>query len=294
MKYIRLASDIHIDGFLSQTPQTLRETFLPDDPRDAESILVLAGDISSNSEQLVGFLGECAKKFPKVYFVAGNHEFYKHDYIAYPPVIEKALTDMMGEQQSNNLKFAFDCVGYEELDDIKVRFIFAPMWGDGGPTLDDQAKTGFYLNDFRLITMRRGSTMGRFTVQEMMAEHRKQKAEIDRLLKLPFDGKTVVITHHLPSRRLVSARFWPSDGSDGANGGFVGQCDDILAYDHAPNLWINGHTHDRISTTLWKTRVECNPAGYRGEWMTKFNTFMQPNAQGSREVVPVFIDLDAL
>jgi hypothetical protein len=128
----------------------------------------------------------------------------------------------------------------------------------------------------------------------MMRIHLGQKSKIDAYLREPFNGKTVVITHHLPSRRLVSARFWPGDGSDGANGGFVGQCDDLLAGDDAPDLWVFGHTHDSMDTTLWKTRVMCNPAGYRGEWMTKFNTFMKPNEKGSREVVPVFVDLETL
>lgn len=289
MKYIRIASDLHLEGFSGQTPEALRLAFLPEDPRDAESILVLAGDISSNAEQLVAFLGEVTKKFPKVYFVAGNHEFYRHDYTAYPPELEKALLGVMSGRFYNNLEFALNDVGYEELEEHKLRFIFAPLWADGGPTPADKEQVSFYLNDFRLITNNRNGEFMKFGVNDMMDEHQKQQAQIGRYLRQPFDGKTVVITHHLPSRRLVSARFWPKDGSDGANGGFASNCDNMICTNE-PWLWIHGHTHDTIDTMLWKTRVVCNPAGYRGEWQTSFNTFMTA-VDGKQVSVPKFVEL---
>lgn len=296
IKHLRICSDLHLDGFLGQDSEALRAGFLPSDDRDAQSRLILAGDISSNGEQLLGFLAACCKRFHSVLFISGNHEFYKHDFVDYTKELTAALLDGTSyEGAFANLEFAIDGVGYEEMEDLGVRFIFGTMWGDGGPTLGDQGQVGFYLNDFRLISngaSEKGTTRYRFTVQDMVKVHKAQKAQIRTWLEQPFDGKTVVITHHLPSRRLVSARFWPQDGSDGANGGFVGGCDDILAYEEiAPDLWIHGHTHDTIDTHMWKTRIVCNPAGYRGEWMSKFNTYMMPNEKGSREVVPKFIDL---
>jgi predicted phosphodiesterase len=276
-KYIRIASDLHLEGFMGRNIETLCLDFLPKDDRDADSILVLAGDISSQAEQLLGFLNESCKRFRKVYYVAGNHEFYKHDYDKYPKELLAAINNrFMVHGAFQGLETAFTTVNYEELEDDKLRFIFGPLWGDGGPTLADQGQTGFYLNDFRLIT--KGVYPGthtprKFTVQDMMHEYKKQKKEIAHYLNQPFDGRTVVITHHLPSRRLVSKRFWPGNGSDGANGGFVGDCDNLIATKE-PWLWIHGHTHDTIDTELWKTRVVCNPAGYRGEWASPFNTFM--------------------
>ncbi len=297
-KHIRIASDLHLEGFIGRDPETLCLDFLPKDDRDADSILVLAGDISSHGEQLLSFLKECCKRFRKVYYVAGNHEFYKHDYDKHSKELSDAIlnrSDMFGA--FSGLEYAFTSVGYEELEDEKVRFIFAPLWGDGGPTLADQAQTGFYLNDFRLITkgVYHGTyTPKKFSVQDMMYEHKKQKKEIERYLSQPFDGRTVVVTHHLPSRRLVSARFWPKDGSDGANGGFASDCDNLIATKE-PWLWIHGHTHDTIDTELWKTRIVCNPAGYRGEWATPFNHFMtaETREDGTKRAVvgSKFVDL---
>ncbi len=273
-KYLRIASDLHLEGFFGRDEETLAIDFLPKDDRDADSTLVLAGDISSQPEQLIKFLAVVVKRFERVLFVPGNHEYYKHHFHQWNIDMERHLLPFVND----GLMFATDGISASDRDGC--RFIYGTLWGDGGPTLQDQAKTGFYLNDFRLIKV--GSDgFQRFTVQDMMAQYQNAKRMIGDLLEVPFDGKKIVVTHHLPSRRLVSQRFWPGDGSDGANGGFVGNCDDILAKtETAPALWIHGHTHDTIDTSLWKTRIVCNPAGYRGEWATEHNSFMARESRG--------------
>lgn len=263
---LRIASDLHLEGFPGRNLDTLMIDFLPKDDRDAEATLILAGDISSQPSQLLPFLTRCAAQFKHVFFVPGNHELYRHNYDAWNAL----MRDKFEELPKNVHATTSDEAGFKAIDG--VRFIYTTLWGDGGPTLADRGTVGFYLNDFRLIT--REAHQRRFTVDDMMAEFKAQKATLKAWLEAPYDGKTVVITHHLPSRRLVSARFWPRDGSDGANGGFVGECDDILAGDHAPAIWVHGHTHDTIDTMLWETRIVCNPAGYRGEWECEHNTFM--------------------
>lgn len=278
IKHIRVCSDLHLEGFYGRNPEMLLIDFVPSDERDKESILVLAGDISSVPDQLVAFLQCALQKFPQVLFIPGNHEYYRHDCGAWNQEMAERL-----HKYCPGLHFALGTVKNVQLDD--TRFIFGTLWGDGGPGLADQAQVGYFLNDFRLIRFEGR----RFTVQDMMNIHQTQKAEIRRSLEIPFDGKTVVVTHHLPSRRLVSARFWPGDGSDGANGGFASCCDGMIAA-LEPDLWIHGHTHDTIDTTLWKTRIVCNPAGYRGEWQTSFNSFMTA-VDGAIVTVPKFIEL---
>lgn len=280
-KYLRIASDLHLEAFSQRNLDSLVVDFIPEDERDSESVLILAGDICSVPSLLVGFIKRLQPRFQRVIFVPGNHEYYRHNYDAWNKTMQGQL-----EEHCPGLKFSLGEMGFHA--ENGVRYIFGTLWGDGGPTLADRGTVGFYLNDFRLIT--REDHQRRFTVEDMMAEFKAQKATLKAWLEAPYDGKTVVITHHLPSRRLVSARFWPHDGSDGANGGFVGECDDILAGDHAPTIWVHGHTHDTIDTTLWKTRIVCNPAGYRGEWFSTVNKFMQVGKDGPG-TVPKFVEL---
>ncbi len=294
IKYLRICSDLHLEAFTNIYADCLIDIFITQDDRDVESILVLAGDITSEPKQLFEFLDVCCKRFPKVYYVAGNHEWYFHDYVSYTQHINATFHNYQTLHGAlTNLRFAFDEVGYEELADLGLRFIFTPLWADGGPTLVDRNRVSCGLNDFRLIKMPAfdasddDKPLRRFSIDDMIAIHNQQKVGIEAFLKQPFVGRTVVITHHLPSRHLVSARFWPEDKSDGINGGFASNCDNLMV-EYGPSLWIHGHSHDRISTSLWNTRIECNPAGYRGEWATKHNTYMRKNGS-TVEVSPVFI-----
>lgn len=291
IKHIRVASDLHLEGFTGRNPDTLLIDFIPADERDAESVLVLAGDISSSPDQLFGFIRAACEKFQHVIFVPGNHEYYKHNYDAWNKVMYERLAEF------KNLHLALGCVDSVEIEG--VRYVFGTLWGDGGFTLGDQGRVGFYLNDFRLIerVMQNngsGRSFRKFTVQDMMEISKQQKTAIRFVLENKFDGKTVVITHHLPSRRLVSKRYLERDGSDGANGGFVTDCDNMICT-LEPWLWIHGHTHDTIDTELWKTRIVCNPAGYRGEYATNFNTYMTSELRddGTRRAIvqPKFVDL---
>ena len=84
-----------------------------------------------------------------------------------------------------------------------------------------------------------------------------QSGWLARSLARPFDGPTVIITHHAPSPRSIHPRF------DGAllNACFVSNAEHLLAAGSA-DLWVHGHTHDSVDYLLGSTRVVCNPRGY--------------------------------
>jgi predicted MPP superfamily phosphohydrolase len=257
-KYIRVASDLHLEGFMGRNIETLQIDMLPKHENDAESILVLAGDISSSPTQLCQFLKVIENRFRRVVYVPGNHEYYNNDFSTWTPAVRDAL-----EQNCPNTSAALSEVKIEIIDGI--RFIFGTLWADGGDSLHSQAKVGAGLWDFSII---RDKGM-RFTVQDMQQVHKAQKSQIKQALAMPFEGKTIVVSHHMPSYRLCHPRF----GTE-INGGFASNCDAILAGDDHPDIWIHGHTHDTIDTELFETRIVCNPRGYQREAnKSEFNTF---------------------
>lgn len=85
----------------------------------------------------------------------------------------------------------------------------------------------------------------------------EQSRWLARALARPFDGPTVVITHHAPSRRSIHPRY------DGAllNASFVSNAEHLFDAG-AVDLWVHGHTHDSFDYTVGATRVVCNPRGY--------------------------------
>ena len=268
IKYIRIASDTHLEQFYGRNVASLVVDILPTDNRDSESVLVLAGDISSKPNQLVEFIHGVESRFARVVYVNGNHEPYRQDI----KIWEKNTRDLM-ELHLKNTSYALNEVKCEQIDG--VRFIFSTMWADGGRDSTEMDLVECSLNDFRVIA--KDGTI--FTVADMQSMHRSMRADIETFLKDTSSGmKNVVVTHHMPSYRLCHPRF-----GDYINGGVAANCDAILSSDYAPALWINGHTHDRISTKLWNTRIECNPSGYRGEYNNGYSS-----------TGPVFIDISTL
>jgi Icc-related predicted phosphoesterase len=82
----------------------------------------------------------------------------------------------------------------------------------------------------------------------------------------PFEGKTVVVTHHLPSARSVSDKY---EGST-INPCFASNLDEHFG---KMDLWIHGHTHDSFDYAINGTRVICNPRGY---WKKELNQSFIP------------------
>lgn len=254
-KYIRVGSDFHLEQLLGQREEFLAMTFLPPDPRDAESVLVLAGDISSKPQQLVPFLGWLKDRFIKIIYVPGNHEFYGHEMSSW-------TMNMVAALEGTNIEFSGCGVICEEMEG--VRFIASTLWADGGSTLKEEGDVGNCLNDFRIVKL--GND--RFKVKDMQVLHKAQREKMKALLEQPFDGKTIAVSHHMPSYSLCHPRF-----GDAINGGFASHCDDLLGGEHAPDVWIHGHTHDTIDKPLHGCRIVCNPSGYRTEYGGVHNLF---------------------
>jgi hypothetical protein len=272
---------LHLEAFIGQGVEKLMNLFVPYDPRDESSVLVIAGDLCSTPDFSASFIKRLADRFLSVVYVLGNHEMYRFDHTVVADTLFKNLNGV------SNVFFnaSIDSVCFKNVNGID--FAIGTLWGDGGFTLADHGRVGYYMNDFRLIRV----NDERFTVDRMIALFKLQRAALELICESFTKSPIVVVTHHLPSRRLVSARFWPGDGSDGANGGFVGDCENLLARTEiAPKLWIHGHTHDTIDTELWDTRVVCRPIGYRGEWASQFNSSMALDHENKPHVEPFFID----
>lgn len=266
--YLRIVSDIHLEQFYGQYEEALVRKFVPEDERDSSSVLLLAGDISSKPDQLIYFLQILEGRFKHIFFVQGNHETYGHDIDVWNSTMMTRILE-----ETRNVTFNAGQVTYSEMSGW--RLICTTLWADGGKTPDEQMMVQSSINDFRMI--RKGTKY--FGSWDMVSIHRRQKQKLEELLKKPFDGQTVVMTHHLPSYQLCHPRF-----NSAINGGFASDCDSMLNSDYAPNLWVFGHTHDSIDTHLWKTRMVCNPGGYRSETgSSAFNQFS-----------PKFITLDDL
>jgi len=101
-----------------------------------------------------------------------------------------------------------------------------------------------------LIAARTGADLRRDPTPALLAF-------LARALAEPFDGPTVVVTHHGPHPGSIHPRF----NGNVANPAFVSDLSSLMG---RAALWIHGHTHASFDYEVAGTRVLANPRGYAG------------------------------
>jgi predicted phosphodiesterase len=224
---IQYFSDLHLE---------FGEFELP--PTDAE-VIVAAGDIGVGLDGLNWLI----KQQRPVVYVAGNHEFYAHEYWDLLARLEQSAAGSKVHFLENR-----SCV----IDG--VRFLGCTLWTDLGGGEEDVSMLAESVNDFCRIRMGDGP----LRLEHYLALHRRSRQWLQEELKIPFAGPTVVVTHHAPT-------FWSWDNRPSALTRLA-YCNDLreLMYEHDIALWFHGHTHVVWDYRCAATRVLCNPRGYSG------------------------------
>lgn len=242
-------SDLHLEFSTFEPSQT-----------DAD-IVVLAGDIGKGTSGI-----EWARNaFPdiEIVYVPGNHEFYGTQRL-------EMLAAMRTEAKENGVHLLDedDVVIHSQNKLGSVRILGCTLWTDfmlfGEAKKSTAMSDGqLCLNDFRVI--REGA--GTFTPAQSIELHEKSLSWLKAKLDEPFSGKTIVVTHHLPSKQSVVDRF----KDDLLSACFASELGYLFG---KMDLWVHGHTHDNLDYEENGTRVICNPRGYvtsRGSENLDFN-----------------------
>jgi predicted phosphodiesterase len=231
---IQLASDLHLE-LLRHWPDERLVTPAPD-----ADVLVLAGDIHRGTEAIERF---AAWPVPVLY-VAGNHEFYRHDW-------DTLRTELRKASEGTNVRF----LDNDAITLGGVRFLGSTLWTDyalpgiGVPEAMAIAER-FLLDHQRILTAN-----GLFRAQQALADHGRSREWLARELAADRARPTVVITHHAPHAGSIHPRFAGSP----INGGFIS---DLTGLVEQADLWLHGHVHDSFDYRVGRCRVVTNPRGY--------------------------------
>jgi len=228
---LHILNDLHIEFESFGPPET-----------DADAV-ILAGDIGVGMEGLLW----AEDRFPDqpVIYVPGNHEFYHHDI---------ALIDKLKANTPDHIHVLND----DQVVIDGVRFLGSVLWTDFN--LFGEADRFFAMQqarrrmtDFSII--QNGGQ--RFTPEDAIRLHTASRDWLSAMLGEPFDGKTVVVTHHAPSSQSVHPQY----ASDLLTPAFANNLEILMEGDRAV-LWVHGHMHDPFDYEICGTRVVCNPRGY--------------------------------
>lgn len=231
---LHVLSDLHTEFADFQPPVTEAD------------VVIMAGDIGVGT----GGLSWAARRFPArpVIYVPGNHEFYGHD-------IE--LTTALKAEAPENIAVLSD----DALVLDGVRFLGSTLWTDfrlhgEGEAWFARRRALTCMNDF--VRIRQDGRP--FRPEDSVALHEASRAWLAAQLAQPFDGPTVIVTHHLPASASIAPRY----ANDPLNPAFASRLEGLIETCR-PALWIHGHTHEPLDYELFETRVVCNPRGYPGE-----------------------------
>ncbi len=270
-------------------------------------ILICAGDIG---EADFGF--RWAAQFDcQTIYVCGNHEFWGHDYY-----------DVIDELTRLSLKKEFEHVHFLHNNTIEIagiRFIGSTLWTDLGlswPWINKNQVLKYFLSmaDFRRIDAKKFYDTEenieklknlllqngiehkkiedlienkKFNPLLQISENRKAVKYIEKTLKEDFEGKTIVVSHHLPlpdfwmkkmdmKQDVLSAeninneqvytlytngKMTP-DKDILMMGFYVNHLYHLFEQKYSPDIWVHGHFHQEVNDYIGKTRIVSSPVGY--------------------------------
>lgn len=234
---IQIASDLHLEFLEQRFPNEIRLQPV----KDAD-LLILAGDISNGSMAIRHF-----KDWPvPVVYVIGNHELYTN---VYEDVIDAIRRDCAGTS-----------IHFLERDTLEfkgTRIVGCTLWTDylllghhARPRVMEHARGA--LHDHSLIKTRLSQA---FLPVDALSDHEISRTWLEDTLAGPFDGSTVVVTHHAPHPGSVHPRY---EGSN-LNAAFTS---DLTPLVDMADIWVHGHMHNSSDYRVGRCRIVSNPRGY--------------------------------
>ena len=247
-----------ISPFLWSIQTPLMPTQAPEDI----DLVILVGDIHTTSHGL----DWAAKTFgqTKTVYILSNHEYYDG--------MPFSRGNGILQNHADSYRLADHPLYVLDNDAIVVdgaRVIGTTLWMD--LKLHDNAdemklKANDLINGYRKIVWDVGESL---TPEHTIQRHRESEAYLEKTLAEDFDGKTVVVTHHLPNETACFPDYRPP--YDYSNPFFASNLDDLIINSGA-DLWVFGHTHSSHDYKIGDTRMVCNPRGYPNESKTRFDS----------------------
>lgn len=116
------------------------------------------------------------------------------------------------------------------------------------------AETG--MNDYRKISFSK-QPFRKFKPIHSFRMHQETRSFLTLALAQAGDRKTVVITHHAPSRSSIPSEF----NGDPLSARYASDLEGLVG-ETKPAIWVHGHIHTPVDYLLGETRVISNPRGY--------------------------------
>jgi len=234
---IQYCSDLHLE-FAKNKRWLSNNSLIP-----SGEILIVAGDTYylGNDFEHLDFFKWASDHYDQTYVIAGNHEYYG----GYDLSLHKE--PFKWELQPNVFFLNNQSVRINDLT-----LLFSTFWSHIHPENRNSVSRG--VNDFYKIRIGNG----RLSVDYFNQLHTEAFDFLNQSLE-NHSGKTIVVTHHLPTPLCNSPEFKGSLLNDA----FVVDKTDFITASYI-DYWIYGHVHRNVGNAmnLGGTIMLCNQLGY--------------------------------
>ena len=251
---VHVFSDLHLEFGPLDLPADVRRGRLAE-------LVLLAGDI--HVKRRAPHWAATTFSQP-VALIQGNHESYGDSLDAAIAAQRKQAGDAAKGRPHPIRALERETWTLNATDGTPVRIVAATLWTDFalfGEALRSEMMDAAHqrMNDFRMIRIadERTREPRPLAPADLLRLHRESLAFIADALAKPFDGISIVMTHHAPSRRSVPEDF----SSDPVSAAYASDLEPFIEQTQ-PQLWVHGHIHTSHDYRIGKTRVVCNPRGY--------------------------------
>lgn len=247
MPRIAVFSDLHLEHASWQPPPGL-----------GADLVILAGDIWTKG-RLSPWPDATAAFGAPVVLIPGNHEFYG-----------AAIDTEVSRLKAMGTARSVTVLDNDEIIVNGIRVLGATLWADfrlfAGDNLAQVKSDAAHcvgdrysarMMDFWSIRVAKDGYR-RFRPKDAALLHQQSVAWLRERLAVPFDGPTVVATHHAPSIRCLPD--WAR--TDRFSCAYASHLDGLIET-FQPDVWFWGHVHEAVAPfRIGRTLMASNPRGY--------------------------------
>lgn len=237
---LQYASDLHLERF--DVSDYKFDNYI----EPTGNVLLLIGDIGTMASKVLPlFLNDCSTNFKLTLYVPGNHEYYNDDNIT----IEEA-----------NIYYENLCSKYENVIFMNnkvykyndITFIGSILWSKILSAENYHIKQ--VSNDYRNINITCNQKLNMEHVNKLNSQCVKW---LVNTLDNTKDENIIVLTHYLPSYRLIDDKYKNYIG----NSMFANDLEYIIKK-YSISYWFFGHSHSSVQKIIHNTICLSNPHGY--------------------------------
>jgi predicted phosphodiesterase len=239
---IRLFSDTHVNFYNEAAPliDKLNKYFV--NVNSKKELLIVAGDVGNFvtgnkiEQKYLDMLKYFCSRWNHIILVPGNHEWYNSK-------IPFETVDNMMRNECKNLGIIYLNKNIYKYKDYT--FIGCTLWSNV---------------DKRFWPFMKHKYEGFMTYEKMIKINANHIEWLDKTLKSLYNKKVIVITHHLPSRKLIGGIYVRPEYRI-SNTAYFTDLEWLIRKNSNIQYWFCGHSHVNKLVTIGNTVIYLNPIG---------------------------------